>query len=73
MESKKEICNLLLPVLQATRDLSDLASLDYVYDEEGVCAKEYVYAEFICGHIFRICILGGSGTEMITTIINELA
>jgi len=73
MGSKQKICDLLLTLLQSTRDLSELASLDYVCDEEGVCTKEYVYAEFACGHIFRICIFGDRDTEMISTIINELA
>lgn len=33
-----KICNLLLPALQATRNLSDLASLTYVEDEDVVIA-----------------------------------
>jgi len=66
MESKQEICDLLLPVLQATQDLHDLISLTYVHDEE------YVYVELARGHIYKVCVVGESGTEMILKIIDEI-
>jgi len=66
MESKQEICDLLLPVLQVTQDLHDLVSLTYVHDEE------YVYAKFARGQSYEICVVEESGTEMILKIIDEI-
>ena len=36
MEDKSKICDLLLPALQATRNLHDLEDLDYIPEQEAV-------------------------------------
>ena len=38
MEDKQKICDLLVPVLQETRNLKDLLTLDYDAEKEVVTA-----------------------------------
>lgn len=66
MEDKKKICDLLLPVLQATRNLHDLVDLEY--DEIG----EKVTATFANGGIKRANVAMDSGTSMIRDIIGQI-
>lgn len=65
MERKQEILNLLLPALQATRNLHDLVSLDY---DEG---KEMVIASFVGGKRL-VNVAGDSGTSMIRDVIGQI-
>lgn len=68
-ENKYKICDLLLPALQATRDLWDLKSL--TYEKNG--DKETVIAEFISGHIKRANVSMDSGLAMIRDITRQLS
>lgn len=64
-EDKQEICDLLLPALQATREYKDLISL--TYDKES----EYVVAKFSKG-IKSINVTMDSGAAMIRDIMRRL-
>lgn len=65
MENKQEILDLLLPALQATRNLHNLISL--TYDTE----KEVVMACFAGGKkLANVC--GDSGTSMIRDVIGQI-
>lgn len=66
MENKQKICELLLPALQETRNLYDLANL--TYDEE----REVVIAEFTSGYTKRANVAMDSGTSMIRDIIYQI-
>lgn len=66
MENKQRICELLLPALQETRNLYDLANL--TYDEE----REIVIAEFTSGYTKRANVAMDSGTAMISDIICQI-
>lgn len=66
MENKQRICELLLPALQETRNLYDLANL--TYDEE----REIVIAEFTSGYTKRANVAMDSGTAMIRDIIYQI-
>lgn len=66
MEDKQNILNLLLPALQATRNLNDLTSLDYIAD------KEMVIAVFANGSKKFAGVAADSGTAMIKDIINQI-
>lgn len=66
MENKQRICELLLPALQETRNLHDLANL--TYDEE----REMVIAEFTSGNVKRANVAMDSGTAMIRDIIYQI-
>ena len=65
-ENKQKICDLLLPVLQATRNLYDLVSL--VYDE----TNETVKATFVTGYMKIANVAADSGTSMIRDIIGQI-
>lgn len=65
MENKQEILNLLLPVLQATRNLHNLKSLEYS-EETGM-----VIASFPDGKKFAD-VEGDSGTSMIRDVIGQI-
>lgn len=65
-ENKQKICDLLLPVLQATRNLYDLVSL--VYDEKN----ETVKATFVTGYTKIANVAADSGTSMIRDIIGQI-
>ena len=69
MENKKEILDLLLPCLQATRNLHDLAGLDYTEDEYG---NETVTATFGNGYQKRANVTADSGTAMIRDILSQI-
>ena len=66
MENKKEIVALLLPVLQATRNLSDL--IDLTLDE----TTEIVTATFSNGATKRANVAADSGTSMIRDIVGQI-
>ena len=66
MENKQEILNLLLPALQATRNLFDLASLEF--DKE----REEVIATFTTGYTKRANVAFDSGTAMIRDVIKQI-
>lgn len=66
MENKQEILDLLLPALQATRNLNDLKEL--IYDLKS----EHVIAVFDNNSRKRINVAGDSGTAMIQDIINNI-
>ena len=65
-EDKALICRLLLPALQATRNLHDLAALEY--DPQ----KEIVTATFTNGYSKRANVAADSGTSMIRDIIGQI-
>ena len=66
MENKQTICDLLVPVLQATRNLHDLISLEYnKFDEE-------VVATFESGYTKTAYVAMDSGTAMIKDIIKQI-
>lgn len=65
-ENKQMICNLLLPALQATRNLYDLTDLHY--DEEN----EVVVASFDGGSVKVANVACDSGTAMIRDIIKSI-
>lgn len=66
MEDKQLICDLLLPTLQATRNLHDLESL--TYDAQ----KEVVYARFMSGYTKTANVAMDSGTSMIRDIVGQI-
>lgn len=65
-EDKQEICNLLLPALQATRGLYDLEKLDFDAHSETVTA-------WFPGGTTIINVAMDSGTAMIVDIMKRLA
>ena len=66
MEDKKKICELLLPALQATRNLYDLIGL--IYDPE----RELVIACFASGAVKKANVHMDSGTAMIRDIVKQI-
>ena len=68
MEDKQRICELLLPVLQATRNLHDLNSLEYI--RQGY--SETVKATFSNGSVKLANVSADSGTSMIRDIIGQI-
>lgn len=66
MEDKQKILNLLLPALQATRNLSDLVSLQYDPD------KEMVAAVFVNGCVKMANVAMDSGTSMIRDVLKQI-
>lgn len=66
MENKKKICDMLLPVLQETRNLHDLVDLEY--DD----TSEIVFATFASGAVKRADVAMDSGTSMIRDIIKQI-
>ena len=67
-ENKKEICEKLIPVLQATENLWDLVSLEYSNSEDG----EIVTATFLNGATKTANVALGSGTAMILDIVEQI-
>ena len=65
-ENKQEILDLLLPALQKTRNLYDLAALEY----DPV--KELVYAKFASGFQKIANVAMDSGTSMIRDVIKQI-
>ena len=68
-ENKEQICKLLLPVLQSTRNLYDLIELEYSETETG---HEVVFARFASGAIKHANVTADSGTAMIQDIIKQI-
>ena len=66
MEDKQKICDLLLPALQATRNLHDLKSLEY--SEE----RDLVYATFESNYQKVVNVAMDSGTAMIRDVIGQI-
>jgi len=66
MENKQRICDLLLPALQATRNLHDLVELTYMAEQD------YVFAKFASGGVKRVNVAADSGTAMIRDIIGRI-
>ena len=66
MENKQRILDLLLPALQATRNLYDLASLEYNAD------NEVVIATFDSGYTKVANVAMDSGTSMIRDVIGQI-
>ena len=66
MENKKKICDMLLPVLQETRNLHDLVDLEY--DD----TSETVLATFASGAVKTGNVAMDSGTSMIRDIIKQI-
>ena len=66
MEDKQQILDLLLPALQATRNLSDLVSLQY--DP----AKDMVVAVFASGGVKMANVDMDSGTSMIRDVLKQI-
>ena len=66
-EDKQKILDLLLPALQATRNLYDLQDLEY--SEE----RDLVYAKFESGYQKVVNVACDSGTSMIRDIIGQIA
>ena len=65
-EDKQKILDLLLPALQATRNLYDLQDLEY--SEE----RDLVYAKFESGYQKVVNVAMDSGTAMIQDIIKQI-
>lgn len=68
-EDKQKICDLLLIVLQNTRNLCDLVSLEYVRQDEY---KEIVKAKFVNGAEKIANVSMDSGTAMIRDIVKQI-
>jgi len=66
MEDKQQILDLLLPALQATRNLSDLVSLRYD------SAKDMVVAVFASGGVKMANVAMDSGTSMIRDVLKQI-
>ena len=66
MEDKQKICDLLVPVLQETRDFQELESLKYNKDNETVVAT------FWYGAVKTANVHMDSGTSMIRDIIKQI-
>lgn len=69
MEDKQKICDLLLPALQATRNLHDLASLKY---ERIGDYDEIVTATFDNSYSKTVNVSMDSGTAMIRDIVKRI-
>ena len=67
-EDKQEIMNLLLKTLQATREYSDLVSLEYTKSK----GLELVVAEFDGGYRKPINVALDSGSAMIRDVLKAL-
>lgn len=69
-ENKQEICDHLLPALQATRGFYDLVSLTY-HKFKGT-GEERVEGRFRSGYVKYARVTMDSGTAMITDIIRQM-
>ena len=65
-EDKQKILDLLLPALQATRNLYNLQDLEY--SEE----RDLVYAKFESGYQKVVNVAMDSGTAMIRDIVKQI-
>ena len=66
MEDKQKILDLLLPALQATRNLADLVGLEYRED------RELVYAKFVRSACMLANVACDSGTALIRDVIGQI-
>ena len=66
MEDKQKICDLLLPALQATKNLHDLEDLEYIPEQDAVLAT------FASGVTKKANVDMDSGIEMIRDIIEQI-
>lgn len=66
MEDKQKICDLLLPALQATKNLHDLEDLEYIPEQDTVLAT------FASGVTKKANVDMDSGIEMIRDIIEQI-
>ena len=69
MEDKQKILDLLLPALQATRNLYDLVSLKYIWCSDR---EEYVVATFANGYMKKVNVSVDSGTAMILDVVRHI-
>lgn len=69
MEDKQKILDLLLPALQATRDLYDLVSLTYKQEARDF---QTVTATFINGATKKINVSLDSGVAMVWDVVGRL-
>lgn len=68
MEDKQHILDLLLPALQATRDLKDVSKLEYKKD-----CSEIVTVEYSSGKESDIVYVGGdSGVALINDVMRAI-
>ena len=67
LEDKQHICDLLLPALQATRQLHDLKALEYFPERDG-----FVVAYFRNGSNRMVNVAMDSGIAMIRDICREI-
>jgi hypothetical protein len=67
LDNKQNICDLLLPALQATRQLYDLVSLEYHPERDG-----YVVARFKNGSSKFVNVACDSGIAMVRDICREI-
>lgn len=70
MEDKKQITQMLLPVLQATDNLSDLVALEYTIGDSGY--PELVIATFANGSTKVANVSADSGTALIKDVICQI-
>lgn len=63
MEDKQKICDLLLPLLKATRAFSNLDDLEYIQDQDCVLLT------FANGNVCRVNAAMDSGIAMISDVI----
>nr|DAT27079.1 MAG TPA: hypothetical protein [Bacteriophage sp.] len=63
MEDKQKICDLLLPLLKATRAFSDLDDLEYIQDQDCVLLA------FANGYVRKVNVAMDSGIAMIRDVI----
>ena len=66
MEDKQKILDLLLPALQATRNLADLVGLEYRED------RELVYVKLAGGNQKIANVACDSGTALIRDVIEQI-
>ena len=63
MEDKQKICDLLLPLLQATRAFHYLDDLEYIQDQDCVLLT------FASGYVRRVNVAMDSGIALIHDVI----
>lgn len=63
MEDKQKICDLLLPLLKATRAFHDLDDLEYIQDQDCVLLT------FANGYVRKVNVAMDSGIAMIMDVI----
>lgn len=69
MEDKKQICDLLTTLLQATRNGEDVAAINYERDDAG---EEFATLVFKNGYKKKVCVTADSGTSLIKDVLANL-